>query len=82
MHSVRGARRSAANPTAILAIILISYFVITGLPSIRAGLHLGPTTLSWVQDAHTLVFGGRRLFVIGMAIFGTASLLIGVAPTG
>ena len=92
------------NPTAILAIILISYFMIlldnsvifTGLPSIRDGLDLTPSALSWVQDAYTLVFGGllllgaragdivgrRRLFVVGLAIFGTASLLIGVAPTG
>ena len=93
-----------SNPAAILAIILISYFMIlldnsvifTGLPSIRAGLELTPTELSWVQDGYTLVFGGllllaaragdivgrRRLFVIGLAIFGTASLLIGLAPAG
>jgi EmrB/QacA subfamily drug resistance transporter len=92
------------NPAAILAIILISYFMIlldnsvifTGLPSIRDGLDLTPSALSWVQDAYTLVFGGllllgaragdivgrRRLFVIGLAVFGTASLLIGVAPAG
>jgi EmrB/QacA subfamily drug resistance transporter len=88
----------------ILAIILISYFMIlldnsvvfTGLPSIRAGLDLSSTELSWVQDAYTLVFGGllllgaragdivgrRRLFVVGLAIFGAASGLIGLAPTG
>ncbi|WP_198664457.1 MFS transporter [Jiangella endophytica] len=89
---------------AILAIILISYFMIlldnsvifTGLPSIRAGLELSPAALSWVQDAYTLVFGGllllgaragdivgrRRLFVAGLAVFGAASLAIGLAPTG
>ena len=88
----------------ILAIILISYFMIlldnsvifTGLPSIRAGLDLSLTQLSWVQDAYTLVFGGllllgaragdivgrRRLFVVGLAIFGAASGMIGLAPTG
>jgi EmrB/QacA subfamily drug resistance transporter len=93
-----------SKPAAVLAIILISYFMIlldnsvifTGLPSIRAGLELTPTELSWVQDAYTLVFGGllllaaragdivgrRRLFVIGLAVFGTASLLIGLAPAG
>jgi MFS family permease len=105
--AARPATRSvpgAGRPTAILAIILISYFMIlldnsvifTGLPSIRAGLSLDPTTLAWVQDAYTLVFGGllllgaragdlvgrRRLFVIGLGIFGSASLLIGLAPTG
>ena len=93
-----------SKPAAILAIILVSYFMIlldnsvifTGLPSIRADLQLSPTALSWVQDAYTLVFGGllllgaragdivgrRRLFVVGLAVFGTASLLIGLAPTG
>lgn len=58
-----------ANPTAILAIVLISYFMIlldnsvifTGLPSIRAELDLTHTALSWVQDAYTLVFGGLLL---------------------
>ncbi len=104
MPSSPSTSRSPATPAAILAIVLISYFMIlldnsvifTGLPSIRAGLNLGPTTLSWVQDAYTLVFGGllllgaragdligrRRLFVIGLAVFGTASLLIGLAPAG
>ena len=66
------------------------------IPSIRSGLDLSPAALSWVQDAYTLVFGGllllaaragdivgrRRLFRIGLAIFGTASLLIGLAPAG
>lgn len=55
-----------AHPRAILAIILVSYFLIlldnsiifTGLPSIASALHLGATGLSWVQDAYTLVFGG------------------------
>jgi MFS family permease len=92
-----------AHPRAILAIILVSYFLIlldnsiifTGLPSIASGLHLGATGLSWVQDAYTLVFGGllllgarlgdllgrRRVFVAGLAVFVTASFLIGVAPT-
>ena len=95
---------SPTGTTAILAVILISYFMIlldnsvifTGLPSIRADLDLDPATLSWVQDAYTLVFGGllllgarasdllgrRRLFVAGLAVFGAASLLIGLAPTG
>ena len=62
-----------ARPTThrgvILAIILISYFMIlldnsvifTGIPSIQAGLDLSPGALSWVQDAYTLVFGGLLL---------------------
>ena len=93
-----------AHPAAILAIILISYFMIlldnsvifTGIPSIQAGLGLNQAALSWVQDAYTLVFGGllllgaragdmvgrRRLFIIGLAVFGLASLLVGSAQSG
>ena len=51
-----------AHPRAILAIVLVSYFLIlldnsvifTALPSIATSLDLGPTGLSWVQDAYTL----------------------------
>lgn len=58
-----------AHPRAILAIILVSYFLIlldnsiifTGLPSIASALDLDATGLSWVQDAYTLVFGGLLL---------------------
>jgi EmrB/QacA subfamily drug resistance transporter len=93
-----------SSQVAVLAIILISYFMIlldnsvifTGLPSIRDDLELSVTGLSWVQDAYVLVFGGllllgaragdivgrRRLFVMGLVVFGTASLLIGLAPAG
>lgn len=93
-----------AHPRAILAIILVSYFLIlldnsvifTGLPSIAAALHLDAADLSWVQDAYTLVFGGllllgarlgdllgrRGVFVAGLAVFVTASFLVGLAPSG
>lgn len=59
----------SSHPTAILAIILVSYFMIlldnsiifTGLPSIGAAMGYSTTGLSWVQDAYTLVFGGLLL---------------------
>jgi len=92
------------QPTAILAIILISYFMIlldnsiifTALPTIRTAMHYSTTSLAWVQDAYTLVFGGllllgaragdllgrRRVFIFGVAVFALASLLVGVAPAG
>jgi EmrB/QacA subfamily drug resistance transporter len=101
-RDTRDAAQRHAN--AILAIILISYFMIlldnsvifTGLPSIESGMDLSAIELSWVQDAYTLVFGGllllaaragdlvgrRRLFIIGLTIFATASFLVGVAPAG
>ncbi|MFE7423430.1 MFS transporter [Rhodococcus sp. NPDC057529] len=64
------------HPTAILAIILFSYFMIlldnsiifTGLPTIGEELNLSPTGLSWVQDAYTLVFGG--LLLLGARLGG------------
>lgn len=88
----------------ILAIVLVSYFMIvldnsiifTGLPQIQTGLGLSPGGLAWAQNAYTLVFGGllllgarmgdllgrRRIFVIGLALFGLASLLVGTAQSG
>ncbi|WP_281534546.1 MFS transporter [Cryobacterium breve] len=55
--------------TAILAIILISYFMIlldnsiifTGLPSIQRAMGFSASGLAWVQDAYTLTFGGLLL---------------------
>lgn len=58
-----------AHRGALLAIILLSYFMIlldnsvifTALPSLQADLDLTAGQLSWVQDAYTLVFGGLLL---------------------
>jgi EmrB/QacA subfamily drug resistance transporter len=93
-----------SGSTAILTVILVSYFMIlldnsiifTSLPTIHESMAFSATGLSWVQDAYTLVFGGllllgaragdllgrRRVFVAGLAVFGVASLLIGLAPAG
>ncbi len=63
------------------------------LPSIGRDLRIDQDNLSWVVNAYVLVFGGflllggrmadllgrRRLFVIGLALFGVASLLGGLA---
>jgi EmrB/QacA subfamily drug resistance transporter len=53
----------------VLAIILVSYFMIlldnsiifTALPKIEHAMRFSATGLSWVQDAYTLVFGGLLL---------------------
>ena len=88
---------------AVLAIVLVSYLlivvdvsiVITGLPSIRAGLGFSRTALSWVQNAYTLAFGGllllgaragdlygrRRMFLLGVGLFTLASVGVGVAAS-
>ena len=57
------ATRAVARPTAILAVICLSYFMVildnsiifTGLPRIEAAMSFSPTGLTWVQDAYTLV---------------------------
>jgi EmrB/QacA subfamily drug resistance transporter len=65
------------------------------LPRIQADLHFTSTNLSWVINAYTLVFGGllllggragdlfgrRRLFIGGVALFTVASLVGGVASS-
>lgn len=78
-----------------LMIVLDTSIIITGLPRIRDSLGFSPATLSWVHTAYTLSFGGllmagaragdlfgrKRLFVLGLALFVAASLAIGLAPT-
>ncbi|MFJ3394820.1 MFS transporter [Leifsonia aquatica] len=57
------------RPGAILAVVLVSYFMIvldnsivfTGLARIRADLGFTTSGLSWVQNAYALVFGGLLL---------------------
>ena len=77
-------------------ILLDNSIIFTALPTIHAAMHYSATGLAWVQDAYTLVFGGllllgaragdllgrRRVFIFGSAVFGLASLLVGVAPPG
>ncbi|MBM2622358.1 MFS transporter [Actinoplanes sp. LDG1-06] len=76
-------------------VILDNSIIFTGLPRIEAAMSFSPTGLTWVQDAYTLVFGGllllgarsgdivgrRRMFIVGLVLFGLASFLVGVAPT-
>jgi EmrB/QacA subfamily drug resistance transporter len=63
------------------------------LPTIGRDLVISQTDLSWVVNAYTLTFGGflllggrladlmgrRRMFVIGLAVFGGGSLLGGLS---
>ena len=76
-------------------IILDASVVITALPKIRESLHFSTTSLSWVQNAYTLTFGGllllgarigdifgrRRVFMWGIGVFTAASLMGGLAQS-
>jgi EmrB/QacA subfamily drug resistance transporter len=80
--------------TSYFMVILDNSIIFTGLPRIEAAMRFSPTGLTWVQDAYTLVFGGllllgaragdivgrRRMFVVGLVLFGAASFLVGIAP--
>jgi EmrB/QacA subfamily drug resistance transporter len=81
--------------SAQLMFILDATVVNVALPAIDADLGFGPASLSWVLSGFTLAFGGllllggrlgdvygrRRLFLGGIALFTIASLLGGLAQT-
>lgn len=81
--------------TCQLMLILDGSIVNIALPDIQRALNFTPTSLSWVINAYALAFGGllllggragdtfgrRRTFVVGIALFTTASLLGGFATT-
>jgi EmrB/QacA subfamily drug resistance transporter len=78
-----------------LMIVLDVTIVGVALPSIREDLGFSETSLAWVVNAYLLTFGGflllggrlgdlfghRRLFLIGIALFTLASLACGLANT-
>src|SRR6476660_4930693 len=78
-----------------LMIVLDTTIVNVALPSIRNDLGFSPTSLAWVVNAYLLTFGGflllggrlgdlyghRRLFLIGIALFTLSSLACGLEKT-
>jgi EmrB/QacA subfamily drug resistance transporter len=76
-----------------LMLILDATVMNVALPRIQDGLGFSPTGLAWVMNSYTLTFGGllllggragdifgrRRLFVAGVAVFTLASLAGGFA---
>jgi EmrB/QacA subfamily drug resistance transporter len=94
---------TARNPWLILVIACLAQFMVVldativnvALPSIQRGLHFSPSSLAWVVNGYTLIFGGflllggrmadligrKRLFAAGIALFSLASLLNGVAQS-
>ncbi|MFG1807509.1 MFS transporter [Streptomyces sp. NPDC049040] len=79
--------------TCQLMVVLDSAVVTIALPDVQRSLHFDTTGLSWVQNAYMLAFGGllllggrigdvfgrRRIFVYGVALFTLASLVGGLA---
>ena len=76
-----------------LLIVLDSTIVNVALPSIQADLGFSEASLAWVVNAYLLTFGGflllggrlsdlfgrRRLFLLGLALFTLTSLACGLA---
>ncbi|MEW9552380.1 MFS transporter [Nonomuraea sp. NPDC050783] len=78
----------AVLATAQFLVVLSTSIVNVALPELRTGLGLGPAGLSWVVNAYVLAFGSllllggrsgdvyglRRVFLTGTALFAAASL--------
>ncbi|MFI2757718.1 MFS transporter [Streptomyces echinatus] len=83
----------AAAAVAQFVVALDMAVVNVALPAIRSSLGFAPLDLSWVVHVYALTFGGflllggracdlfgrRRLFVAGLAVFGLCSLAGGLA---
>ena len=83
----------AVISAAQLMIVLDSSIVNVALPTIHADLHFSIANLEWLITAYSLTFGGlllfggrtgdlygkRRIFMVGIAIFAVSSLLCGFA---
>src|SRR5918911_5647554 len=85
----------------VLAVLAVAQFMVVldativnvALPSIRVDLGFDATSLQWVVNAYTLLFGGflllggraadllgrRRVFLAGLGLFAAASLTGGLA---
>src|SRR4051812_8012222 len=78
-----------------LMIVLDATIVNVALPSIQDDLGFSQSDLAWVVNAYLIAFGGllllagrlgdllgqRRIFLIGLVVFTTASLLCGLAQS-
>src|SRR4051812_4953175 len=79
----------------MLMIILDSTIVNVALPSIQSDLGFTQSDLAWVVNAYLIAFGGllllagrlgdlvgrKRVFMAGLALFTTASLVCGIADS-
>src|SRR6202050_5746827 len=82
--------------TAQLMVVLDATIVNVALPHIQRSLGFSTSGLSWVINAYILTFGGflllgaragdlfgrRRVFLVGIAVFTASSFLGGLATSG
>jgi len=93
----------ASDPWLVVVIVCVAQFMVVldativnvALPSIQRGLRFSPSSLQWVINMYTLLFGGfillggragdligrKRVFSAGIALFTGASLLNGLAQS-
>jgi EmrB/QacA subfamily drug resistance transporter len=78
----------------MIVVVMDISIVNVALPAIRRDLHASVSGLQWTVDAYTLVLasflvlagstadrvGRRRVFQVGLAVFGIGSLLCALAP--
>ncbi|GIE84868.1 MFS transporter [Actinoplanes regularis] len=81
--------------TVALMIVLDSTIVAVAIPAIQRDLGFTPAGVAWVVNGYLVAFAGllllagrlgdllgaRRVFLTGLLVFTTASLLCGLAPT-
>ncbi|MFC0032693.1 MFS transporter [Micromonospora chaiyaphumensis] len=81
--------------TATFMTAIDAFIVNVALPVMQRDLHAGPAALEWVVAGYVLAvaaglvtggrlgdrYGRRRIFGLGLALFTTASVLCGLAPT-
>jgi EmrB/QacA subfamily drug resistance transporter len=79
----------------VLMIVIDATIVNVALPSIQDDLGFSQSNLAWVVNAYLIAFGGllllagrlgdligqRRIFLVGLAVFTTASLLCAVSQS-
>jgi EmrB/QacA subfamily drug resistance transporter len=79
----------------MLMIVLDATIVNVALPSIQRDLGFGQSSLAWVVNAYLIAFGGllllagrlgdlvgrRRIFLVGLTVFTTASFVCGVSTS-
>ncbi len=97
------ARTGTTNPWLAIVVLCVAEFMIVldativnvALPSIQRGLRFSPSSLQWVINMYTLIFGGfmllggragdligrKRVFGAGIVLFSGASLLNGLAQS-